>query len=88
MEDLLVKVTLQLITACKNHILSVQGDQTGNRLWEKDPQLLVAVSTRPIPSQPAACCVLHGSSFTENVVPWGGCYFHNVWRRCRKCVCV
>ena len=42
MEDLLVKITLQLITACKNHILAVQGEATGNRLWEKDPQQLVA----------------------------------------------
>lgn len=41
MEDLFGKVTYQMINACKTYILSVQGEETGNRMWEKDPVLLI-----------------------------------------------
>jgi hypothetical protein len=37
MEDLFAKIGLQLISQCKIFILSVQAEETGNRLWEKDP---------------------------------------------------
>jgi dynein heavy chain, axonemal len=40
MEDLFSKVTGQLINSCKAYILSVQAEETGNRLWEKDPTIL------------------------------------------------
>jgi len=42
MEDLFSKVTYQMINSCKAYILSVQAEETGSRLWEKDPQTLIA----------------------------------------------
>jgi dynein heavy chain, axonemal len=41
MENLFSKITLQLINACKRHVLSVQAEETGNRLWDKDPKALI-----------------------------------------------
>jgi dynein heavy chain, axonemal len=41
MENLFSKITLQLIAACKRHVLSVQAEETGNRLWDKDPKALI-----------------------------------------------
>lgn len=41
MENLFSKITLQLISACKRHVLSVQAEETGNRLWDKDPKALI-----------------------------------------------
>lgn len=35
------RISMQLITACKRDILAVQGEETGNRIWEKDPKQLI-----------------------------------------------
>ena len=41
MEDLFGKVCGQMINACKAYVLSVQAEETGNRLWDKDPLQLI-----------------------------------------------
>ena len=41
MTDLFVKITNQMIMNCKRHVVSVQEEETGDKLWQKDPQQLV-----------------------------------------------
>lgn len=41
MTDLFVKITNQMIANCKGFVLAVQAEETGDKLWKKDPQQLV-----------------------------------------------